>query len=133
MSPLFYVDLFFAKTIEPRRKPLFSSNYSSLDTVRFSGLFCTNKHLDLPVIDVTATQHFLINHFGFSCFYQRDDLVILKDEAGFVLTLSQLPIERMIFRAAFILALSWSEKTPCVKHTQDSSRLRWRLFIHSVN
>ena len=37
------MDLFFAKTIEPRHKPLFSIKYYFLDTVSFSGLFCITK------------------------------------------------------------------------------------------
>jgi hypothetical protein len=37
------VDLFFAKTIEPRRKPLFSINYDSLRSLSISGVFCTTK------------------------------------------------------------------------------------------
>jgi hypothetical protein len=37
------VDLFFAKTIEPRHQPLFSINYCSLYPISFSGLFCTTK------------------------------------------------------------------------------------------
>ncbi|MGV0028621.1 VOC family protein [Phormidesmis priestleyi] len=49
------------------------------------------NHLDLPVPDVTATSQFFENHFGFSCFYQGNGLVVLKDEAGFALTLSPLP------------------------------------------
>ena len=66
------------------------------------------NHLDLPVLDVAATQHFFEYHFGFSCFYQRDELVVLKDEAGFVLTLSQLPAQKAAdfpigFHIGFIL------------------------------
>jgi catechol 2,3-dioxygenase-like lactoylglutathione lyase family enzyme len=52
------------------------------------------NHLDLPVLDVIATQYFFETHFGFNCFYQGNGLVVLKDEAGFALTLSSLPIDR---------------------------------------
>jgi catechol 2,3-dioxygenase-like lactoylglutathione lyase family enzyme len=52
------------------------------------------NHLDLPVRDVTATQHFFETYFGFNCFYQGNGLVVLKDEVGFALTLSPLPVDR---------------------------------------
>jgi hypothetical protein len=43
------VELFCAKTIKPRHKPLFSINYCSLNTVSFSGLFCTTKGKVEPI------------------------------------------------------------------------------------
>jgi catechol 2,3-dioxygenase-like lactoylglutathione lyase family enzyme len=52
------------------------------------------NHLDLPVPDITATQHFFETHFGFNCFYQGNGLVVLKDEVGFALTLSSRPVGR---------------------------------------
>ncbi len=52
------------------------------------------NHLDLPVPDITATQHLFETHFGFNCFYKDDGLVVLKDEVGFALTLSSLPDDR---------------------------------------
>jgi lactoylglutathione lyase len=48
------------------------------------------NHLNLTVPEVSRTREFFETYFGFQCFMARDDdtLVVLTDESGFVLTLS---------------------------------------------
>lgn len=48
------------------------------------------NHLDLQVSDVQAARHFFETYFGFRCPHAREELVILEDEAGFVLAVSNL-------------------------------------------
>jgi catechol 2,3-dioxygenase-like lactoylglutathione lyase family enzyme len=66
------------------------------------------NHLDLPVRDINAARHFFETHFGLSYFYQGIGLVVLKDDVGFVLTLSSLPADAELnfpsgFHIGFIL------------------------------
>jgi lactoylglutathione lyase len=48
------------------------------------------NHLNLTVPDVPRSRDFFETYFGFRCVFERggDTLVVLTDEAGFVLTLS---------------------------------------------
>jgi catechol 2,3-dioxygenase-like lactoylglutathione lyase family enzyme len=48
------------------------------------------NHLDLQVSDVPAARRFFETYFGFRCPHAREGLVILEDEAGFVLAVSNL-------------------------------------------
>lgn len=48
------------------------------------------NHLDLQVSDVQAARQFFETFFGFRCSHARAELVILEDEAGFVLAISNL-------------------------------------------
>lgn len=55
------------------------------------------NHLDLPVCDVGASRSFFERYFGFKCIFVRGDgLIVLLDEDGFALTLSQLPSEETL-------------------------------------
>jgi lactoylglutathione lyase len=47
------------------------------------------NHVNLPVVDVSATRDFFERHFGFQCVAEpADAIVVLTDNAGLVLTIS---------------------------------------------
>lgn len=50
------------------------------------------NHLNLTVPDVTRTREFFEKYFGFHCVFERNgrNLVVLRDESGFILSLSNL-------------------------------------------
>ncbi|HEY9639830.1 MAG TPA: VOC family protein [Coleofasciculaceae cyanobacterium] len=48
------------------------------------------NHLNLQVTDVQAARDFFETFFEFRCSYSRAELVILEDEAGFALAVSNL-------------------------------------------
>jgi catechol 2,3-dioxygenase-like lactoylglutathione lyase family enzyme len=62
------------------------------------------NHLNLTVPDVSQTRTFFETYFGFRCIAapQRDALVVLADESGFVLTLNNFDgAKEVVYPGAF--------------------------------
>jgi catechol 2,3-dioxygenase-like lactoylglutathione lyase family enzyme len=62
------------------------------------------NHLNLTVLDVSQTRAFFERYFGFQCIAepQRDALVVLVDESGFILTLNNFDkTGEVVYPAAF--------------------------------
>jgi catechol 2,3-dioxygenase-like lactoylglutathione lyase family enzyme len=69
------------------------------------------NHIDLPVDDHVAARKFFETHFGFRCILARDRLAVLRDDAGFALTLSALPAgERLSYPTGFHIGFNLREE-----------------------
>jgi len=67
------------------------------------------NHVNLPVGDVAATRNFFEKHFGFHCLAEPTDAnVVLTDNAGLVLTISNLILNFALIPPFGAMGAAWA-------------------------